>query len=61
LHGLLDEDVAYNNLRGTRQVHTYIHGNYSVGRHGTNNPSIPTQDMHIVWLGYYPLNDKLLE
>ena len=61
LNALLDKDVVYNNLRGTRQVHSYKHGNYTVGRHGTANPVTQSDDMHMLWLGYFPLNDQLLE
>jgi UDP-glucose 4-epimerase len=61
LHGLLNTDVVYNDQRGNRQIHNYMHGNYGVGRHTTSNPQTTTEEMHLVWLGYYPLNDRLLE
>lgn len=47
--------------RGVRQLHNFPNGNYSVGRHSTNNHSIPTNKAHIVWFGYYPMNEKLLK
>ena len=61
LDGLLDNDTLYNNTRGGRYIHTYPSGNYVVGRHNTHNPNSITNDIHIVWLGYYPLNEYLLE
>ncbi len=58
---LLNDDVFYHNDRGPRQLHTFVNGNYSVGRHTTYNPSIPTNKAHIIWFGYYPFNDNLLK
>lgn len=58
---LLNPDVKFNHDRGVRQIHNYKHGAYTIGRHSTNNPSINSTNMHIVWLGYYPFNNKLLE
>jgi UDP-glucose 4-epimerase len=57
---LLNDDVVYHNDRGTRQLHTNINGNYTTGRHNTNNHNIPTNKAHIIWFGYYPMNDNLL-
>ena len=57
---MLNDDVVYHHDRGTRQIHTFPHGNYTTGRHTTNNPTIQTNELHIVWFGYYPLNDRLL-
>jgi UDP-glucose 4-epimerase len=57
---LLNKDVFYHNDRGCRQIHNFKHGNYSIGRHGTNNPTVQTNDMHIIWFGYYPFNERLL-
>jgi hypothetical protein len=58
---LLNDDVLYHEDRGTRQIHTFPNGNYTIGRHSTNNISVPTNEAHIIWLGYYPMNDNLLK
>ena len=58
---LLDDDVVYHYDRGTRQIHNFPHGNYTMGRHGTHHPTTPTNQMHIVWLGFYPLNEPTLQ
>jgi UDP-glucose 4-epimerase len=58
---LLNDDVVYHEDRGTRQIHNFSNGNYTVGRHSTNNISVPTNKAHIIWLGYYPMNDNLLK
>jgi UDP-glucose 4-epimerase len=57
---LLNDNVVYHNDRWTRQLHNFSNGNYTVGRHGTHNPSITTNEAHIIWFGYYPMNNKLL-
>lgn len=59
-YNLLNDDIVWHNDRRTRQVHTFPNGNYTVGRHETRNPCIRTRDMHIIWLGYYPMNEKLM-
>jgi len=58
---LLGDDVSYNADRGCRQIHSFTHGNYTLGRHGTNNPTRDTGRLHIVWLGYFPMSDELLK
>jgi hypothetical protein len=58
---LLDPSVVYHNDRGVRQIHNYANGAYTVGRHGTENTSIESHEMSIVWLGYFPMNDTLLK
>jgi hypothetical protein len=58
---LLNNDVVYHNNRGYRQIHNYPNGRYHIGRHGTNNSSIPTNKAHIVWFGFYPMNDHLMK
>jgi len=58
---LLNADVMYHNDRGVRQLHNFPNGNYTIGRHGTNNATQPTDRAHIVWFGYYPMNEQLLE
>jgi len=58
---LLNDDIVYHTDRGVRQLHTFFNGNYGVGRHYTNNMSISTNQAHIIWFGYYPMNDNLLK
>ena len=58
---LLNDDIAYHNDRRTRQIHNFPNGNYTIGRHTTNNMSFPTNKAHIIWFGYYPMNDNLLK
>ena len=58
---LLNGDIKFHQDRFTRQVHNFPHGNYNTGRHTTNNPSITPTNMHIIWFGFYPLNDELLQ
>ena len=58
---LLNNDVVYHNDRWTRQIHNFPNGNYTTGRHNTMNISILTSKAHIIWFGYYPMNDNLLK
>jgi UDP-glucose 4-epimerase len=58
---LLDKNIVYHHDRGTRQLHNFPNGQYTVGRHTTNNPSEVSNKAHIVWLGYYPMNEDLLK
>jgi len=58
---LLNKDVVYHHDRGVRQLHNFPNGRYDVGRHITYNVSTPTSDAHIVWFGYYPMNEKLMK
>lgn len=58
---LLNEDIRYSYDRGIRIIHNYNNGNYTVGRHNTNNKSVETNDLFIIWFGYYPLNERLLK
>ena len=58
---LLNKDVLNHNDRGVRQLHNYNNGNYTAGRHSTKNNTIQTNEAHIIWFGYYPLNEKLLK
>lgn len=57
---LFNDDVVFHEDRGVRQIHTFSNGNYTVGRHTTLNPFIRSEDMHIVWLGYFPMNKQLI-
>jgi hypothetical protein len=58
---LLNFDVVYHKDRSPRQIHNFSNGNYHIGRHVTNNKSIPTDKSYIIWFGYYPMNDNLLK
>lgn len=58
---LLNDDIVFHNDRWTRQIHNFPNGNYDVGRHSTNNMSISTSKAHIIWFGFYPMNDNLLK
>ena len=60
-HNLLNTDVVYHNDRGSRYIHNYPNGKYGIGRHITNNYSKHTNNAHIVWFGYYPMNDNLMK
>jgi hypothetical protein len=58
------DEVVYVNLqpnRGTRQIHNYPDGNYTVGRHTTKNPSSSINDFHLVWLGSFPHNEHIMK
>jgi len=59
---LLNNDVVYHKDReGARYLHNFSNGKYNAGRHHSYNHSIPTNEAHIIWLGFYPMNDKLLK
>ena len=58
---LFNDDVVYHYDRGVRQIHNFSNGNYGIGRHQTKNMSLYTSKAHIIWMGYYPMNDKLLK
>lgn len=58
---LLSEDVVFHKDRGIRQIHSFNHGYYTMGRHDTLHPKIPIEDMYVIWFGYYPLNEQLLK
>ena len=57
---LFNKDVSFHYDRGTRQLHNFKNGNYTVGRHSTHNKSILSNKAHIIWFGFYPMNEKLL-
>jgi len=66
IKGLLSKDVKYrvNGVRfGYRIIHSYINGNYHLGRHYTDNhiDNLDSKDIFIIWCGYYPLNNKLID
>ena len=58
---LLNDDIKFHTDRFTRQIHTFTNGNYTIGRHNTNNTSTSTCKAHIIWFGFYPMNDQLLK
>jgi hypothetical protein len=59
---LLNDDCVYHYDRGVRQLHNYPNGNYTIGRHTTQNPhNVVTNKAHIIWLGFYPINDNLMK
>jgi hypothetical protein len=63
INKLIKPNVRYihQEERGSRQIHNFSNGNYTTGRHTTNNNTIDTNDIYIIWLGYFPFNDKLIE
>ena len=62
IRNLLNNDIVYHNDRqGGRMLHNFPNGNYTIGRHYTANYSVPTNEAHIVWMGFYPMNDNLLK
>jgi hypothetical protein len=58
---LLNARYHINTERGVRQIHNFPNGNYGIGRHGTSNNSTPTNKVHIIWCGFYPMNEKTLK
>jgi hypothetical protein len=58
---LLNDDILYDHYRGYRYIHNHSNGDYHVGRHTTNHTFVDTDKAHIIWFGYYPMNDRLLE
>lgn len=63
LHCVMQDNVVYRfeEDRGRRQMHTFPTGRYGLGRHFTYNPCIETDNMAILWLGYYPWNQRLID
>lgn len=47
--------------RGTRQLHNFPNGNYRIGRHYTKNPSVSSDDLHILWVGNFPMNEHTMK
>lgn len=58
---LLNDDIVFHQDRFIRHLHNHVHGNYGLGRHETYNPCVGTNELHIIWLGFYPMNDNLLQ
>ena len=61
INNLLNNDIFYHYDRGVRQLHTFPNGNYNWGRHETRNNFIYTEKAHIIWLGFFPMNDNLMK
>jgi hypothetical protein len=61
IQSLLNPDITYVIDRSPRYVHNYQHGSYLLGRHETHHPTTPSHTMHIVWLGFFPWNERLLK
>lgn len=62
LSNLFNNDiVSYNVNRPVRFIHNYPNGKYTVGRHTTHNHTELSKGLHIIWLGYYPLNERTLQ
>lgn len=61
--GVLMENVMFRHEwdRGHRQIHTFPTGNYGLGRHSAHNPWNETNSMAILWLGFYPWNQRLID
>lgn len=58
---LLNSDIVYHNDRGLRTIHNYSNGNYTLGRHyNKHDNNIIINDLHIIWFGFYPMNENLL-
>jgi len=55
-----NKDIRYHKDRWHRFIHNYSNGKYVIGRHHTYHTYEESNDMYIVWFGFYPLNEKLL-
>lgn len=66
MNNLLNDNVRFHdgtdgvNFRGYRPIHNYLNGNYQLGRHHTYHPSVHTDKLFILWFGYFPLNEYLI-
>ena len=58
---LVNEDLVFHQDRGVRFIHNFESGKYGIGRHVTSNPTAHTNELHIIWLGYFPMNDDLMK
>jgi hypothetical protein len=62
LMNLMNNDIiSYNIDRSNRYIHNYPCGNYTVGRHTTQHHTYESKGIHIIWLGFFPLNERLLQ
>jgi hypothetical protein len=57
---LLNDDVRYHTDRSDRQIHNFKNGNYTLGRHATYNEKIETNELYVIWFGYFPMNEYLI-
>jgi hypothetical protein len=46
---------------GFRYIHNHSNGGYNIGRHSTGHYTILTEDLQIVWLGYFPWNQHMIK
>lgn len=54
-------DIKFSTYRGSRYIHNMINGFYGPGRHESyHHNKIVTNDLKIICLSYYPLNEKFL-
>ena len=61
ISNLLNSDIKFHDDRlGMRFIHNFPNGKYGAGRHDSGNMSFATDDMKIIWFGFYPLNNNLL-
>jgi hypothetical protein len=44
-----------------RYLHNYANLSYSPGRHSINHPSSDMNNISIIWLGFFPMNSKLMK
>jgi len=58
---LLKENVRFHKDRFQRYIHNFSHGDYTTGRHFTHHPKSTVNTIFIVWLGYFPMNKRLLK
>jgi hypothetical protein len=63
MQSLLNDDVGFHleSSRGVRQIHNFQNGNYTTGRHSTENPTTPTDDLYIIWFGFFPFNSETIK
>lgn len=63
LKNLINDDIKFNfeKTRGNRLLHNYEDGKYIVGRHCSHHQCSTTDMLTIVWCGFYPMNEKLMQ
>jgi hypothetical protein len=47
--------------RRTRTLHSHVHGNYPMGRHDCAHPITRQLPVYVMWFGFHPWNEKLLQ
>jgi hypothetical protein len=55
------EDFRFSTFRNNRFLHNHETGCYGYGRHNTSHYSISTNDLCVLWAGFYPMNDNLMK